>query len=152
MVSVPPPLSVLVSELDSELARTALATFVALILDCTLRSEVVEGIFARASVMIENCGGASVEVMTGGAEQRAGLGVNWKETQILGTSGVIYLFVRTYTLARVFVISPLWSTSRTIPLVTKTVVTRALTVQNSPWQRLAAARGHFHAKPKQWQT
>jgi len=52
--SDPPPLSVLVSD-DSELARTALATFVALILDCTLRSDVVEGIFARASLMIESC-------------------------------------------------------------------------------------------------
>ena len=41
--SIPPPLSGLVSE-DSEPARAALATFVALILDCTLRSEVVEGI------------------------------------------------------------------------------------------------------------
>ena len=41
--SIPSSLSGLVSE-DSELARAAFATFVALILDCTLRSEVVEGI------------------------------------------------------------------------------------------------------------
>jgi len=43
VASIPSPLSGLVSD-DSGLVRAALATFVALILDCTLRSEVVEGI------------------------------------------------------------------------------------------------------------
>lgn len=54
--SIPSPLSGLESE-DSVLARrVALATFVALILDWTLRSEVVEGIsYERRAMMIESC-------------------------------------------------------------------------------------------------
>jgi len=57
--SILSPLSGLVSE-DSEFARAALATFVALILDWTLRSEVVEGISRETSVMIESVGEVSV--------------------------------------------------------------------------------------------
>jgi len=94
--SILSPLSGLVSE-DSEFARAALATFVALILDWTLRSEVVEGI-SWESVTDD----LRVETETGGVEQEA----EWfagEETQTAAYCVCICLVQ--FTLAPVFVIT-----------------------------------------------